>query len=206
MEKYNEEDFYSNEGWPPEEYLYCRYSLDIIDEEQTDETDYDQFALVNNAAYPYIRLTKKRGNRHFPCGMATSPATDGIFASMTEKERNVLCPKIAWGLSAIILYHLRYDSVQKDYVLLKPIKKLFAEYYNAYKDSYIQSHNGLKYTKITDDEKELHFIDEHSALAKQHWKKSSPLMKYPVLYNFAAGAEKDYEDFLQNNKNEIQKK
>ena len=206
MEKYNEEDFYSNEGWPPEEYSYCRYTLDIIDEERADETDYDQFALVNNAVYPYIRLTKKRGNRHFPCGMATSPATDGFFASLTEKERNELCPQIAWGLSAFFLYNLRYDSVQKDYVLLKPIKHLFVEYYNSYKDSYLQSHSGLKYSKVTNEEKELYFIEEHNALAKQHWKKSFPLMKYPVLYNYAIGIEKDYEVFLHEHKNVIRKK
>ena len=125
---------------------------------------------------------------------------------MTEKERDALCPKIAWGLSASFLYHLRYDSIQKDYVLLKPINKLFVEYYNSYKDSYLQNHSGLKYASVTDEEKELRFIEEHSAIIKKLWEKSSPLKNYMVLYKYAVEIERDYEDFLIKRKNEIKKR
>ena len=55
-EVYKEEDFYKDEGWPSERLVYSKYILNIIGE------DYDQFILVVNAEYPYIRLSPKRGN------------------------------------------------------------------------------------------------------------------------------------------------
>lgn len=204
MEKYNEEVFYNNNGWPPEEYFYCKYALPIMDEIQTKEDDYDQFALVVNADFPYIRLTKKRGKNHIPCGMAASPATDGFFACKSEKERDNLCPKIAWGFVAVFLSTLRYDPKQKDYVLLKPLRELMERYYREYFGVYMQCHNGLKYSSISDEKKELMFIEGHRVVTRQLWEKSTPLKDYTVLYKYASVAEKNYEDFLGERKREIQ--
>ena len=200
MEKYNEEVFYNNNGWPPEEYFYCKYALPIMDEMQTEEDDYDQFALVVNADFPYIRLTKKRGKNHIPCGMAASPATDGFFASKSEIERDDLCPKIALGFVAVFLSTLRYDPKQKDYVLLKPLRELMERYYREYFGVYMQCHDGLKYSSISDEEKELMFIEGHRVVTRQLWGKSTPLKDYTVLYKYASVAEKNYEDFFRGTK------
>lgn len=61
-EVYKEEDFYKDKGWPSERLVYSKYILNIVGD------DYDQFILVVNAEYPYIRLSPKRGNFQFPCG------------------------------------------------------------------------------------------------------------------------------------------
>ena len=60
MDYYSEEKFYQDNGWPSERLDYCDYIF-YIDNETEYGQDYDQFALVINAKYPYIRLTKKRG-------------------------------------------------------------------------------------------------------------------------------------------------
>ena len=204
MESFKEEDFYKDEGWPSEEYSYCRYALPIIGEEQAEGSDYDQFALIKNAIYPYIRLTKKRGMSHLPCGLATSPSTNGFFATKTDRERDEICPKIAWGITAVFLSNLKHDSAQEDYVLLKPIKELYADYYRGYRESYFQRHNGLKYASVSGQEKELIFIEEHLFITKQLWDKSTPLERYPVLYKYAQDTEKGYENFVLERKLEIQ--
>ena len=94
--------------------------------------DYDQFAIVINSEYPYIRLTKKRGNSHIPCGGSLQPTTGGWFASLAESERDEHCPKIAWGFAAVFLANLRYDDGQKDYVELKDRNVVIKEYYSKY--------------------------------------------------------------------------
>ena len=205
MDKYSEDVFYREGGWPTEEYSYCRYALPIVGEKNADESDYDQFALVKNAIYTYIRLTKKRGMSHLPCGMATSPSTNGFFATKTDKERDRVCPKIAWGITATFLSNLKHDSTQEDYVLLKTINEIYADYYRGYRDSYFQTHNGLKYASIPIEEKELSFIEEHLVVTKQLWDKSIPLANYPDLYKYAQDTEKGYENFLLERKYEIQK-
>lgn len=90
-EVYKEEDFYKDEGWPSERLVYSKYILNIVGE------DYDQFILVVNAEYPYIRLSPKRGNCQFPCGGSSLIATDGSFARKDDAEREKECPNIAWG-------------------------------------------------------------------------------------------------------------
>ena len=168
-----------------------------------EDSDYDQFALITNAVYPYIRLTKRRGNSHIPCGGAVSPATDGWFASKPGKERDKWCPKIAWGFAAVFLANLKYDYGQKDYVLLKDSGELIQGYCNKYLTMYLQSHNGLKYKSLSDEQKELNFIEEHKAFMKSLWEKSEPLKAYSVLYGYARDAEVDYEIFLQKREDTI---
>lgn len=51
---FKEEDFYKDNGWPSERLIYSKYILNIVGD------DYDQFILVVNAEYPYIRLFKFR--------------------------------------------------------------------------------------------------------------------------------------------------
>ena len=82
-EIHHEEEFYRDNGWPTEEYSYCNYHLPVIGEKY-DDPDYDQFALVVNAVYPYLRLAKNRGDSRFPCGLSLSPSTDGFFAKTSE--------------------------------------------------------------------------------------------------------------------------
>ena len=114
MDYYSEEEFYQDNGWPTERLDYCDYIF-YIDNETEYGPDYDQFALVVNATYPYIRLTKKRGRCHFPCGLSDSPAPESTYAQKTEIERNIECPKIAWGIAAMFLANVRYDNNQKDW-------------------------------------------------------------------------------------------
>lgn len=201
-ELHNEKEFYQDNGWPTEEYSLCGYVLPVL-EEDAKESDYDQFALITNAVYPYIRLTKKRGNSHIPCGCALSPATDGWFASRPEKERDKWCPKIAWGFAAVFLANLNYDFGQKDYVSLKDNGELIRGYYNKYLTMYLQCHNGLKYKSLTLEQKELNFIEEHAVLVKALWEKSEALKAYTVLYEYAYDAEVDYEEFLQKRREAI---
>ena len=202
---YREEEFYKDNGWPSESLCYCSYHFYNGNETEYGE-DYDQFALVDNALYPYIRLTQKRGMCQSPCGGMSIIATDGSFARKSDEERDKECPKIAWGFAAVFLSCLRYDMEQKDYVLLKDMNRLTREYYDKYLQIYFQNHNGLKYSKITNEQKELDFISEHERLIKELWVKSAPLKRYPDLYEYAGDAEEEYEEFLKARKIEAQKK
>ena len=201
-ELYNEDEFYRDNGWPTEEYSLCGYELPVLGDD-AQESDYDQFALITNAVYPYIRLTKRRGNSHIPCGGALSPATDGWFASKPEQERDKWCPKISWGFAAAFLANLKYDYSQKDYILLKDINALIQSYYDKYLKLYLQCHNGLKNKRLSLEQKELNFLSEHDALVKTLWEKSQPLRAYSVLYEYAQDAEADYEGFLKKRKDAI---
>ena len=199
MELYKEEDFYKDEGWPSEELKYCHYKFYLND----DSDDYDQFALIVNAIYPYIRLTKKRGNCQSPCGLATLVATDGRFARLDENERNNECPKVAWGFAAVFISELSYDNQQKDYVLLKDMDKIFTGYYNNYFQRYLHDHNGLKYQNITTEQKEMDFLNEHKNVIKELWERSEPLKNYRKLFEYAAMAETEYERFIEKRREMI---
>ena len=198
-EVYKEEDFYKDEGWPSERLVYSKYILNIIGE------DYDQFILVVNAEYPYIRLSPKRGNCQFPCGGSSVIATDGSFARKDDAEREKECPKIAWGFAAIYLLNLRYDRKQDDFVELKERSIVIRDYYDKYLKMYLDNHNGLKYSKLSMKQKELDFIAEHEVIIRGLWERSTRLAKYPVLFEYAKGAEKDYEAYLAYRKTEIQR-
>lgn len=202
---YREEDFYKDNGWPSESLSYCSYHFYNGNETEYGK-DYDQFALVDNALYPYIRLTEKRGMYQSPCGGMSIIATDGSFARKSDEERDKECPKIAWGFAAVFLSCLRYDMKQKDYVLLKEKNRLIMEYYDKYLQIYLQNHNGLKYSKISNEQKEIDFLSEHERLIRELWEKSTPLKRFPELFEYAGDAEKDYEYFLKIRKMEVRKK
>lgn len=195
MELYREEDFYKENGWPPEEYNYCDFLLSV-DYEVVEEDDYDQFILVVNALYPYLRLSKKRGNSQWPCGLSINPSTTGWFASKTDEERNECCPQIAWGVVAWYMAYLSYSKKQQDYVLKKEQTFIFQEYYNRFWNIYKSNHSGLKYSKISIEQKELSFLSEHSVIESNLWDKSTPLKSYQTLYNYAKEAREEYELFL----------
>ena len=199
-EVYKEEDFYKDEGWPSERLVYSKYILNIIGE------DYDQFILVVNAEYPYIRLSPKRGNCQYPCGGSSLIATDGSFAKKDDAEREKECPKIAWVFVAIYLLNLRYDRKQDDFVELKERSIVIRDYYDKYLKMYFDNHNGLKYSKLSMKQKELDFIAEHEVIIRELWGRSTPLAKYPALFEYAKSAEKDYEAYLACRKNEVLKK
>lgn len=195
MELYREEDFYKENGWPPEKYNYCDFLLSV-DYEVVEEDDYDQFILVVNALYPYLRLSKKRGNSQWPCGFSISPSTTGWFASKTDEERNECCPQIAWGVVAWYMAYLSYSKKQQDYVLKKEQTFIFQEYYNRFWNIYKSNHSGLKYSKISIEQKELSFLSEHRVIESNLWDKSTPLKTYQTLYNYAKEAREEYELFL----------
>lgn len=197
---FKEEDFYKDNGWPSESLIYSEYILNVVG------NDYDQFILVVNAEYPYIRLSPKRGNCQYPCGGSTVIATDGNFARKSDAEREKECPKIAWGFAAVYLINLRYDLRQDDYVELKKRGIVISDYYYKYLKMYLDNHNGLKYSKLSTEQKELDFIAEHEVMIRGLWERSTPLTKYPVLFEYAKNAEKDYEAYLAYRKIEIQKK
>ena len=202
---YREDEFYKDNGWPTESLNYCSYIFYTGNETEYGE-DYDQFALVDNALYPYIRLTEKRGMYQSPCGGMSIIVTNGSFARKSEEERDKECPKIAWGFAAMFLSCLRYDIKQKDYVLLKDKNRLIMEYYDKHLQIYLQNHNGLMYSKISDKQKELDFLAEHKRLIRELWEKSTPLKKYPELFEYSDDAEKDYESFLQSREDKIRNK
>ena len=204
-EVYNEEDFYQDEGWPPESLKYFSYCF-LSGKEDDGCGDYDQFALVDNALYPYVRLTKKRGSFQSPCGLGTIVPTSSSFARKSEEERDEECPKIIWGFAAIYLSELRYDCNQDDYVETINRVQIIIDFYNKYLHLYLQSHNGLRYSKISNEQKELDFIEGHEIIIRGLWVKSYPLKKYSLLYEYASDAETDYERFLQNRKEELNKK
>ena len=204
MTLYREEDFYQEEGWPTEYLYYCNYIFPVEGGNPEYGIDFDQFAYVKNALYPYIRLTWKRNNHHFPCGGISVIASDGRFASLTDEERDKECPKLAWGFAAEFLVNLTYDNGQKDYVLIKDKSVLLNDYYQRYLNSYLRSHNGLKYSTLTQEQKELDFIRQHLSVIKGYWKKSTPLKQYEILYDYASKAESDYEQFVEQRIKAIQ--
>lgn len=202
---FNEEDFYKDEGWPPESLKYFSYCF-FTSNETKECIDYDQFALVNNALYPYVRLTKKRGGFQSPCGLGTIVPTSSSFARKSDEERDEECPKIIWGFAAIYLSELKYDCNQDDYVEKINRNQIINNFYNKYLDLYFQSHNGIRFSKISNEKKELDFIAGHEIIIRGLWEKSYPLKKYSLLYEYASDAETDYERFLQNRKAELIKK
>lgn len=195
---YREEDFYSDGYRPTEEYRYSRYRLD----ENGD--NYNQFILVVNAEYPYIRLSRAKGKSQYPCGGETSVPEGGWFSRLSDAEREKHCPKIAWGFVAEYLMNLRYDGNQDDYVELQSRDTVIRGYYCKYLKIYLDNHNGLKYSSVSLEQKELDFLAEHEKLITALWAKTTPLKAYPSLYEYASLAERDYEMFLQRRKNEIQ--
>lgn len=203
MNIYREEDFYKDNGSPSEEYKYCSYRLPAYQDSEF-KSDYDQFALVVNAIYPYIRLARIKGNSRLPCGLSTSPATDGTFARLTEGGRDAKCPRIVWGIAAEFVANLDYSDKQQDYVLCKGEKELYSDYYNRYWKYYESNHSGLKYSRIPIEQKELDFISEHLTIEGALWEKSLPLKTYGDLYKYALNAKNDYERFVLERKKQLQ--
>jgi len=202
---FNEDEFYKEDGYPTEYFWYCDY-LFKVGEDPEWGIDFDQFAFVKNCLYPYIRLTRKRGNSHYPCGGCSIIATDGSYAQITEEEKETLCPKIAWGFAAAFLASIKYDDKQKDFVPLKETKTLFKEYYERYWNLYQSEHNGLKYASVPIEQKELCFINAHIEIIKQLWERTSPLKSYTELYKYASEAEKGYEAYIIKRKQDIESK
>lgn len=200
MEFYSEDDFYKDKGRPTEMLAYCDYCFFVNSETEEYGRDYNQFALVTNSLYPYIRLTKKRGPHHSPCGGKKIISTKSNFASISDKERDEICPKIAWGLAAIIIFNLRYDDTLNEFVPLQELSTLFEEYYNRYYDIYISNHSGLKFSSITKEQMELNFISEHEEMTKRLWEKSEPLKLYSNLYIYAHETVVQYLINLQDQK------
>lgn len=165
--------------------------------------DYDQFILVENSLYPYIRLSRKRGNSQYPCGLSTVVTVGGSFSLLSDAGREERCPKIAWGFAATYLMNLRYDRNQEDYVELKDRKTVISEYYNKYLLIYMNNHNGLRYPGLSKAQKELNFLSEHEEVIRDMWEKCTPLKDYPVLFKYASMAESDYEVFLQKRNGEL---
>ena len=205
MEIFREEEFYKKEGYPTEYLYYCDYWFIVSDGTPDYGRDYDQFALVKNALYPYIRLTRKRGSCHYPNGGTSIIAMDGSFASKSDAERDEESPKIAWGLAAEFIAYLNYDCNQKDYVPKVELKDLLDGYYKRYWEIYKITHNGLKYSKISIEKKELDYLEEHLEIERKLWEKSTPLKKYSVLYEYASSVEKDYMSFLFGRKQSLEK-
>lgn len=110
------------------------------------------------------------------------------------------------GFAAIYLLNLRYDRKQDDFVELKERSIVIRDYYDKYLKMYLDNHNGLKYSKLSMEQKELDFIAEHEMIIRELWERSTPLAKYPVLFEYAKSAEKDYEAYLACHKNEVLKK
>ena len=201
-EVFKEEDFYKDNGWPTEEFSYCEFKFYQGEDPEWGE-DYDQFVLVVNAQYPYIRLTEKRGQHQSPCGHMSVVAREGHFAQKSDEEREKECPKIAWGFAATYLINLRYDGNQEDYVEVMDKATVISEYYRKYLKIYLDDHSGLKYSKLTMEQKELDFLNEHETVIRELWEKSTPLKKYPTLYGYVRDAECYYEKYLQKRKIEL---
>ena len=203
MSVYREEDFYKNDGVPTEEYSYCSFILPASNITGL-KSDYDQFALVINAFYPYIRLARIIGNTRLPCGLSSSPASDGSFAKLNDVERDEKCPKIVWGVAAIFVSNLKYSDTQQDYVLQGSAKEIYQGYYNKYWRDYESNHNGLKLSSLSIEEKELCFISEHLRTENELWEKSLSLRDFGDLYDYAQKAKTEYESFVLNRKQELQ--
>lgn len=202
MSIYKEEDFYIDNGSPAEEYKYCSYSLPAYQDSEF-ESDYDQFALVVNSLYPYIRLARIKGNSRLPCGLSNSPATDGTFARLTNEGSDAKCPKIAWGIAAEFVANLDYSDKQQDYVLCRGEKELYPGYYNRFWKYCKSSHSGLRYSRISIEQKEIDFISEHLTIEGALWEKSSLLKTYGDLYKYALNAKNDYERFVLERKKQL---
>ncbi len=205
MELYREEDFYKDKGWPPEEYAYCDFCLPV-DYESVLDGDYDQFVFVVNSLVPYLRLTKKRGCYQFPCGKNTIPSTDGRFASLTDEERNEECPKIVWGVAARFIANLGFNNRQKDFVLQKDQAQIFKEHYDWFWTIYKSDHSGLRFAKLSIEQKEWNFLSVHKEIEQTLWKKSTPLKAYSTLYNYANNAIEEYERFLLHRQQQLERR
>lgn len=199
MEYYEEDLFYKDNGFPVEKFKYCNF---IIHVDSLYPNDYDQFALVTNAECPYLRLTKKRGLYHFPCGGSESPSVDGNYANLTDFERNVEYPKIAHGFVAIFLARLSYDNIQQDYILPILDVDLFQDYYQTCFNHYKRAHSGLRFSYLSLRQLELNFIESHLHDEKVLLERCSPLIKYPILYGYANEMGNRYESYILSKRKE----
>lgn len=154
-EVYREEDFYKDEGRPSERLVYSKYILNIVGD------DYDQFILVVNENILILDYLPKEGIVNSLVEAFSVIATDGSFARKDDAEREKECPKIAWGFAAIYLLNLRYDRKQDDFVEQKERSIVIRDYYDKYLKIYLDNHNGLKYSKLSMEQKEMDFIAEH---------------------------------------------
>lgn len=195
METYiNENDFYTN--GESEHYQYCEYQFNVHTngkEAQNYMPDYDRFALITNSNPMYIRLCKKRKSTFKPCGGNSFPAIDGWFANLSNEERDSECPKIAWGFIAFFLSKLSYNDNLKDFTLVMDKDSLFNEYYSIWLKDYLAKHSGLKYRKLSNEEKEQAFIKEHLEIETKLKERSNPLEAYSELSELAF----EYYDFYK---------
>ena len=193
----NETDFYTN--GEAEHYQYCQYKFNVhTDSEDTriGISNFDIFALIDNSNPMYIRLCKCRNGRLSPCGHAPYPSIDSRFAHLSNEERDSECPKISWGFIAFFLSKLKYDNNLEDFTLLLDDNSIFNEYYSICLEDYLTKHSGLKYRKLSSEDKEQAFIKEHIEVEAKLKERCKLLESYSELFDLACDYYDNYKKWV----------
>lgn len=144
-------------------------------------------------------------------GKIAKPNGDKImtssYATKTSQERDLECPKIAFGVVASFLINLRYDNDQCDFVPMKATTNIMREYYNRFRDGYMATHNGLRYQDVSYEKKELDFIEIHNAQENEAWERTQESLKnYSSLYEYSNRFRADYMRFVERTKVQLERK
>ena len=181
-----EQDFYiQSKGNPIEDPEFASYSFGENLEK------YDSFALVRNSFPMYIRVFPYRNGHQYGYDGISG---NGRYAKLDTQIRNRECPKIAWGVSAYILYchsvifngkvcNLKGQNqviqINSDTNFYIDEAKTRSTYLSILWEDYKQNHSGVKFRNKTEREKQIAFIKQHTKYEKIFWKRSKPtLTKY----------------------------
>lgn len=177
-----EQDFYlQSKGNPIENLEFASYSFgDNLDK-------YDSFALVCNSFPMYIRVFPLRNGHQYGDGISEN----GRYAKLDTQTRDKECPKIAWGVSAYILYchsiitngkvcnlrgHNQVIQINSDINFYIDEAKTKSTYFTLLWEDFKQNHSGVKFRNKTEREKRIAFIKQHTKYEKIFWKRSKPAL------------------------------
>lgn len=213
---YDDGEFYARKGKPTECFCSCSFQLNIgfCDEtmeylqktgmtkvEYQEKYDFDcqTLFLVTNSRIPYLRLVTRKKGKEDPIdeGMVISPKSK--YALWDEAYRENVCPKIACGLTAIMLWNAKYYD-EEDY-FYNPYSEwnLIHAYRDMARKRFMQAHSADDYASMSEKEKEQEFCRQHYSEETEAWEKCSPLKCFPRLYEYAESLTSRYLGWLEDN-------
>lgn len=211
---YDEEEFYAQRGKPVEKFSSCSFQLNIgfcdetveqlqktgmTKEEYLDKYGYDcqTLFLVANSRIPYLRMiTRIKGKEEpFDDSMVISPKSE--YALGDDAYRESICPKIAYGLTAIMLWNAKYFD-EEDY-FYNPYSEwtLIHAYREMARNRFIKAHSADEYAGMGEEEMEYAFCLQHYKEETEAWEKCGPLKRFPRLYDYAESLTSRYLGWLE---------
>lgn len=192
---YDDGEFYAQKGKPTECFSCCSFQLNIS---LCDETmEYQTLFLVTNSRIPYLRLVTRKKGKEEPINddMAVSPKSK--FALGDDAYRESVCPKVAWGLTAIMLWNARYFEEEDYFYNSFSEWNLVHAYMDMARKRFMKAHTDSAYASKSEEEKEQEFYRQHYKEETEAWERCSLLRSFPRLYEYAESLTSRYLDWLE---------